>query len=217
MVKSGLLKSFNSNKLATKAAISCCLLLFPLTGCSAIHPSQPVNAVPTENPPTSHDISSSALPDLALQKELEDYKEFNEVALKTMTEEQLISVAEKLCHYTLTVNDTPIPSDGVIEMHDSKIRLVLSQRIQMSSTLPAKYEQMGPLKGLQESGDYHDHLKILSNIPFDIQGSSGTTVSGYHYIFESLQAGSTIVVGVAPDLQRRLGLKTSKIQIRITV
>ncbi|MTV48348.1 hypothetical protein GJ688_05035 [Heliobacillus mobilis] len=216
-MKSGLLKNFNSNKLTTEAAISCCLLLFTLTGCSATHQSQPIKTVSIENPSTSQDSSPSATSNLALQEELEDYKKFNEVALKIMTEEQLVSVAEKLCHYTMTVNDTPIPSDGVLEIHDLKIRLVLSQRTQMSSTLPAKYEQMGPLKGLQENGDYHDHLKILSDVPFDMQASSGTTVSGYHYIFESLQPGSTIVVEVTPELQRRLGLETSKIQIRITV
>ncbi|MBC9786524.1 hypothetical protein H1S01_18885 [Heliobacterium chlorum] len=193
------------------ATINCCFLIGLITACSPMSHS-PVQTI-SSNDQIMTDRTNQSVDEL--QNQLESYKEFNNIALKIMTHEQIISVAEKLWKYSLKLDDINIPANGMIEIDRTNFRIVLSEKTQAYSTVPVEIENLGRLKELHANGSYSEHFRIVSNTPYHIEATSGTVVSSYQYIFENISPGSVIELEITSQLQKRLELNTNRIQILV--
>jgi hypothetical protein len=134
-------------------------------------------------------------------------------AIKTMSKK--LSPADQkelynlLWNYQLTVNGEPIPKDGIIQVDDRKIEVVLSQRDLTIDALPHDPNYSGAI-----SGEYFEHITKIAPEPSDTTMSAGTVVVGSHYIFNDVEQGETISFTITDELKQRLGLDKTTITIK---
>jgi beta-lactamase regulating signal transducer with metallopeptidase domain len=111
--------------------------------------------------------------------------------------------------YTLLIAGSPVPTDGKMVVTVSDFDIRLSER---QGELPDDSNEVDQAK---VKGLYNEHLKILSSIPYEMQGAAGTVIDTTIYSFKDVPKGSIVELNITPDLKTRLGLNTTNIKIKI--
>lgn len=136
------------------------------------------------------------------------YEQFAEDALLFLSESELLELAKKQWTYTLTVNNQPIPKNGLVEIQENIIEISLVQTQAPNNPLPFDIFSQGAI-----NGKYEEHLQQLTPTPTETYWTDGTLTNGLHHKYEKLESGSTILFFITEDLMERLGLETTQIEI----
>lgn len=146
--------------------------------------------------------------DLNYKKEAADYyKQLIDDLIKGYSNAQLKDLAITLWDYELAVNGVNVPSNGIVEIHESAIEISLMERQPAYLVLPNEIFMQG-----QINGNYTEHITMNSK-PAETYVTDGTVVTGIHHKFVGVEEGSTISLTITEDLKKRLGLETTQITI----
>lgn len=191
-------------------------LIFILTACSTNlgdenhstnQGEEKLTKLESKNEKLQQEIDSLQI-DLNYKKEeAEYYKHWIDEFLKDYSEAQLKELAKKEWKYELSINDKPVPKNGIVETKKSTIEISLSEKQADFPILPDEIFIKGEI-----SGDYMDHLK-LNEKPTETYGTDGTIVTAIHHKYKNLKKGSKITFTITDELKERLGLETTQITI----
>ncbi|WP_257529966.1 hypothetical protein [Irregularibacter muris] len=144
------------------------------------------------------------------EEERDTYQKFIDKAIKYLDKDEFLELAKSEWHYSLEIDEQPVPSDGKIVIDKKDFEILYSAEQAMSPGLPKEIYTQGSI-----SGEYFDHLKILDIKPKDIRLLDGTVVSAFVYEFENLSGNTDLKLEVSDELKERLGLQTNIINIHI--
>ncbi|MCR1898482.1 hypothetical protein NSA47_05690 [Irregularibacter muris] len=144
------------------------------------------------------------------EEERDTYQKFIDKAIKYLDKDEFIELAKSEWHYSLEIDEQPVPSDGKIVIDKKDFEILYSERLSISAGLPKEIYTQGDI-----SGEYFEHLKILDIKPKDIRRLDGTVVTAFVYEFENLPGNTDLKLEVSDELKERLGLQTNIINIHI--
>jgi len=79
--------------------------------------------------------------------------------------------------------------------------------------LPKSIHQSGALKGKDENDRFSEHIKIESELIYDISLPSETSRNKITYSFNEVPQGSVIILNISEDLKERLKLPAESLKI----
>jgi hypothetical protein len=143
------------------------------------------------------------------EEEVTMYNALTTEMVKKMNEQELLALAKLAWKYDITVNDQPIPPEGMIEVEDSKIEVSLNTKQISDSVLPPEIHNKGAI-----SGKYEEHLKKIEPKPTESGTRDGTVVTSAYHTFNEVEQGKTITITITDELKERAGLDTTTITIK---
>lgn len=194
-----------------------CSLLF-IAGCSSKE-----NAKAPENPKpeVTNSNAESTDPDFKLLKDkvaeqkikiesLEElnleYKAYIEKVVGMLDESQLMELS-KSGIYSLKVNGKDVPKDGLVEVSDKTIDIIITENIEDLTYLPPSVPQHILL------GNYQYHIKIKGYENMEPMTTDGTVVTSAQYSFWEDSKIDELTVEITNELREILKLDTNTIKI----
>lgn len=164
-----------------------------------------------ENEELQRQIESYEMEAENLQQYIISYQSQIDEMFNLLNEDQKLALAQAYWQYELTVNETNIPDDGVIEIENQEVVISLSQHQSEDTYLPYELIELGRL-----SGEYfHEHIIQVKPEQDEETWRDGTIVTAYELIFTDLASGSEVEITITDELKERLGLQTDLLIIRI--
>jgi len=199
-----------------------CLLIILLVGGCSEEPDQqsvitPVNSSNAEA--VSNDEPGNLEKKIEEQKQLiqtleaanKEYLNLLEAAVSHLDEDSLREFAKMQFCYTLTVNETAVPGNGIVEVDKLPVAVTLLSEMGTNILLPQKiYEQ-----GMLSSDDPLDHLNFMGVEPEDVEVRDGTGIQSFTYIFGEKNSLEEMEFRISDELKKRLNMDTSVIKVMI--
>lgn len=199
--------------------ISLCLLSILLVGGCSQEPDLQSAEVPVSAEPASNDGTGNLEKKIEEQKQMirtleaasKEYLNLLESAVSHLDDENLKEFAQMQFCYTLTVNETAVPGNGIVEVDKLPVAVTLLSEMGTNILLPQKiYEQ-----GMLSSDDPLEHLNFMGVEPEDVEVRDGTGVQSFTYIFGEQNSLEEMEFRISDELQSRLGLDTNLIRVMI--
>lgn len=144
------------------------------------------------------------------QNSIYNFTSVNEMdnILSDMSEEDLNQYAEDLWEYSIKVNGTSLPPDGVIEVKEPDIEITFVEKQPSYVFIPNDLFYEAKI-----SGNYYEHIKSFDPEPDLINSSDGTIVTAIHYHYQDIESGKVITLSITDELKERLGIESNEIKI----
>lgn len=199
--------------------ISLCLLSILLVGGCSQEPDLQSAEVPVSAEPASNDGTGNLEKKIEEQKQMiqtleaasKEYLNLLESAVSHLDDENLKEFAQMQFCYTLTVNETAVPGNGIVEVDKLPVAVTLLSEMGTNILLPQKIYELGMLS----SDDPLEHLNFMGVEPEDVEVRDGTGVQSFTYIFGEKNSLEEMEFRISDELQSRLGLDTNLIRVMI--
>ncbi len=144
-----------------------------------------------------------------LENQLKIYQDFCNSLPKSLDKETLLKISKSQWDYTLTVNNKPFPSNGILKVDNTNLDIQIAE-----SSLPIDLDFL-PYGGIENTQQktYKDHLEIITSYHYTTTVGSGTTASAFNYKFSNIPKSSKIDIVITNALRERLNLNTCNLMI----
>ena len=113
--------------------------------------------------------------------------------------------------YTLTVNETAVPGNGIVEVDKLPVAVTLLSEMETNIQLPRKIYE----KGMLSFDEPLEHLNFMGVEPEDVEVRDGTGVQSFTYIFGEKNSLEEMEFMISDELKKRLDLDTNVIKVLI--
>jgi len=157
-------------------------------------------------------LNNSGITAASFKEEMQEYKKNVSSMLTKLGEHELKKLAKNEWIYTISIDDNPIPQNGVINLSKSQFNLYLSERQTSYPILPPEIHNLGKISGKR----IMEHLTISGYKPTNIlDGLAGTFVESTAYEFKDVPKNIIINFELSKELQNRIGLETNIVKITV--
>jgi hypothetical protein len=143
------------------------------------------------------------------EDEVAMYEALTAEMVKKLSTEEMKEFGKLAWQYKLTVNNEPIPKNGIVELKDSDFEFVLGTKQLSSLVLPPDIHNAGIL-----SKPYEEHITNIKPKPNEVGTRDGTVVADLYHTFTNISKGTKINITITEELKERAGLDTTTITIK---
>ncbi|RKQ13765.1 hypothetical protein [Ureibacillus endophyticus] len=145
------------------------------------------------------------------EDEREYYHEVIAQILPSLSDEEMLNLAKSHFRYELSVNQTPLTSNGKMEVEPGEVDVMLTFWMTPHyNVLSDEWYQKGMI-----SGDYFSHIEKVEPDNGEVIYADGANVTAQGYKFTNMQSGSKISLKISEELRERLSLDTNEIEILV--